>query len=160
MVTVKEVPADLLIRTLATYLKENVPSVKPPAWAMYVKTGPCKERVPDNPDWWYVRAASIMRKMYISGEPVGIETFRTIYGDLKNRGSAPEHFKKAGGSHIRKILQQLEEAGLVMKVGNKGRTLTPAGRSLMDKLANQLFMELVKKRPELRKYGGRKLERV
>ncbi len=154
MVNVKEVPADRFIRALAQYLKENVRAVEPPEWALFAKTGPHKEKVPEDPDWWYIRAASIMRKLYIAGRPLGIERFRTIYGGLKDRGSAPPHFRKAGGSHIRKILQQLERAGLVAKKGNKGRVLTPKGRSIMDKIAGEVFQEVVKEIPELSKYGG------
>ncbi len=156
MVTVKEVPADMFIKALATYLKNNVPEVRPPPWAKFVKTGPHKEKPPEDPDWWYYRAASILRKLYISGEPIGIETFRVIYGGLQRRGVAPPHFRKAGGSHIRKILQQLEKANLVTKEGNKGRVLTPKGRSLLDRIAYEVFKEAVKHIPELKKYGGGK----
>lgn len=46
MTSVKEVPADMLITELARYLKENVPQVKPPVWAPFVKTGANKERPP------------------------------------------------------------------------------------------------------------------
>ncbi len=151
MVTVRDVPADLLIERLAKYLKEHK-IVNPPHWAMFVKTGSHKERVPDNPDWWYYRAASILRKLYLAEGPIGIETFRVIYGGLKRRGSAPPHFRKAGGCHIRKILQQLEAAGLVQKTP-KGRVLTPQGRALLDRIAWEIFKELVKVRPELAKYG-------
>ncbi len=154
MVNVREVPADLFINEFAKYLKENVRSVNPPEWAFFTKTGSNKERVPEDLDWWYVRAASIMRKLYLAGRPVGIERLRTAYGSLKDRGSAPSHFRKAGSSHIRKILQQLEKAGLVAKVDKRGRVLTPKGMSLMNKIANQVFQELVKVRPELKKYGG------
>ena len=38
------------------------------------------------------------------------------------------------------------------KVPGKGRTLTPAGRSLLDKTAREIMQELVKERPELAKY--------
>lgn len=152
MVTVRDVPADALIKSLAQYLKDHVPQVRPPRWAMFVKTGSHKERVPDNPDWWYYRAASILRKLYLAGRPIGIETFRVIYGGLKRRGSAPPHFRKCGGSHIRLILHQLEKSGLVAKTP-KGRVITSKGRSLLDELAYQVFRELVKTMPELRKYG-------
>ena len=154
MVNVKEVPADAFIRELAEYLKENVGQVRPPSWAYLAKTGPHKERVPEDTEWWYVRAAAIMRKMYVAGRPVGIERLRTAFGGLKDYGSAPSHFKKAGGSHIRKILQQLEKAGLVIKVGNKGRFLSPKGMSLMNKVANKVFQQVVQEIPALRKYGG------
>ncbi|WP_131160367.1 30S ribosomal protein S19e [Aeropyrum pernix] len=152
MVNALEVPADLLIRRVAMKLKEKYPQVKPPAWAYFAKTGPHKERPPTDRDWWYVRAASILRKLYKSPEPIGIETFRTIYGGRQNRGSAPEHFRKAGGSVPRKILQQLEEAGLVVKVPGRGRTISPAGRSLLDTTAREIMEELVKTRPELERY--------
>lgn len=150
---VREVPADVFIEELAKYLKNNVKSVKPPAWALFVKTGPNKEKIPDSTDWWYVRAASILRKLYLSGEPVGISTFRNIYGGLKRRGSAPPHFVRSGSSIIRNILHQLEAAGLVVKVSKEGRTLSPKGRSLMDSIANEVFRKLVELRPELSKYG-------
>jgi small subunit ribosomal protein S19e len=152
MVTALEVPADRLIERLATYLKNNVPEVKPPEWAYYVKTGAHKERPPENPDWWYYRAASILRKLYKSGEPIGIETFRTIYGGRKNYGSAPEHFVKGSGSIVRKILQQLEKAQLVRKIPGKGRILTPQGRALLDRLAFEVMIELVREKPEMIKY--------
>ncbi len=152
MVTALEVPADKLIERLALYLKNNVPQVKPPEWAYFVKTGAHKEKPPSDPDWWYYRAASILRKLYKSSEPIGIETFRTIYGGRKNYGSAPEHFVKGSGSIVRKILQQLEQARLVRKVRGKGRILTPQGRALLDRLAFEIMIEIVKEQPELAKY--------
>jgi small subunit ribosomal protein S19e len=152
MVTALEVPADKLIERLAEYLKANVPEVRPPEWAFYVKTGPHKEKPPMNPDWWYYRAASMLRKLYKSSEPIGLGEFMTIYGGRKNYGSAPEHFVKAGGSIPRKILQQLEQARLVRKVKNKGRTLTPQGRALLDRLAGEIMFELARSEPELAKY--------
>lgn len=152
MVTVKYIPPHLFIEELAKYLKENVEEIKPPDWAMYVKTGSHVERVPDDPDWWYKRCASLLRKLYLYG-PVGIERLRTAYGGRKDMGLVREHFKKAGGSIIRKALQQLEAAGLVCTMKGKGRILTPEGRSLLDRLANKLFNDLVKEKPELKKYA-------
>ncbi|RLG74061.1 MAG: 30S ribosomal protein S19e [Thermoprotei archaeon] len=152
MVSAAQVPADRLIAELARYLKEKVPQVKPPEWAFYAKTGAHKERVPSDPDWWYYRCASILRKLYVRGEPVGIESLRVAYGGRKNYGVAPEHFVKGSGSIIRKALQQLEKAGLVVKVPRKGRTLSPKGRSLLDKLANKIMRELAKENKELEKY--------
>lgn len=157
MVTVRDVPANMFIEALAQYLKGNVPHIRPPTWATFVKTGAHRERVPDNPDWWYYRAASILRKLYLAEEPIGIETFRVIYGGLKRRGSAPPHFRRCGGSHIRLILRQLEKAGLVTKT-TRGRIITPKGRKLLDELAFRIFTELVKIMPELRKYGSKSFQ--
>jgi small subunit ribosomal protein S19e len=152
LVNALEVPADLLVRRVAERLKREYSQVRPPQWAFFVKTGVHKERPPSDPDWWYVRAASILRKLYKSGEPIGVETFRTIYGGRQRRGSAPPHRRKGSGSIVRKLLQQLEEAGLVEKVPGKGRVLSPKGRSLLDRVAREVMEELVKARPELAKY--------
>ena len=140
MVSVKEVPADVFIKKLAEYIKNEVSSVSPPEWAFWVKTGVSRERPPDNPDWWYIRTASILRKLYLR-EPLGIDDLRLMYGGRKNRGVRPEHFYPGGGAIIRKILQQLEEAGLAQKTP-RGRMLTPRGRSLLDKLAYEIKRSL------------------
>ncbi len=152
MVNAKFVPAQDLINELAKYLKENYSDViKPPEWAAYVKTSPHKERIPDNPDWWYIRCASLLRKLYVHG-PVGIERLRTAYGGRKDLGHIREHFRKSGGSVIRKILQQLEAAGLVTKLDKRGRVLTPQGMALLDGLAAKLFRRMVKENLVLKKY--------
>ncbi len=140
VVSVKDVPADVFIERLSVYIKSEVESVRPPEWSLWVKTGVSRERPPDDPDWWYKRAASILRKLYLKG-PLGVDDLRLMYGGRKDRGVRPEHFYKGGGAIIRKILQQLEEAGLVEKTP-KGRVLTSKGRSLLDKLAASIKREL------------------
>ncbi len=140
MVSVKDVPADVFISELSKLIKSEVESIKPPEWSLWVKTGVSRERPPDDPDWWYKRAASILRKLYLKG-PLGVDDLRLMYGGRKDRGVRPEHFYRGGGSIIRKILQQLEEAGLVEKTP-MGRVLTPKGRGLLDKLAASIRKKL------------------
>jgi|SRR3989338_913478 len=111
--------------------------IKAPEWTVFVKTGPNKERNPNNSDWYYIRAAAILRTIYIRG-PVGVSKLRVKYGSKKRRGHTPAKFVRAGGKVIRSILQQLEKAELVSykKDGiNKGRIITPKGKSLVDKNA-------------------------
>lgn len=151
MVTALEVPADKLIAKLAQYLKENVPEVKPPHWATFVKTGCFKEKPPEDPNWWYYRAASILRKLYKAGEPMGLTEFRREYGGRKRRGVRPERTYRAPGNAIRKILQQLEQAQLVRKT-RRGRVLTPQGRALLDRIALEVVLEVASENPELAKY--------
>jgi small subunit ribosomal protein S19e len=152
MVSALEAPADKLILRLARYLKENVDELKPSHWSLYAKTGVDRETPPFQDDWWYIRAASIMRKLYKAGRPLGVGRFRVIYGGRKNRGSRPEHFVRAGGSIPRTILKQLENAGLVARVPGKGRILTPKAVSLMDNIAYEILKEMSSQMPELRKY--------
>ncbi len=149
--SVKDVPADVLIAELSKYMRD-IPQIKPPVWTPFVKTGANKERPPLSPDWWYVRAASLMRKLYING-PLGVGTLRIMYGYRAKIGDKTrrERTRKAGGAIIRKLLQQLEQAGLVAKT-KEGRVLTPEGRSLVDRIASRVARELVKNRPELLKY--------
>ena len=151
MTTAYDVPADMLIDRLSGYLKESITEIQPPEWSGYVKTGRHAERAPQNPDWWYVRSASIMRKLYMKG-PVGVSRLRNEYGGRRRRGVRPAHFAKAGGNAIRTILQQLEQAGLAQKEGVKGRTVTGKGRSLLDAVSTQIKRELDRESPELKDY--------
>lgn len=151
MPTPYDVPPALLIERLSKYLKMNVDEIKPPPWASIVKTGAHAERPPQDPDWWFVRCASLLRKIYVKG-PIGIERLRSEYGGRKDRGVLPEHSRKGSGAIIRKALQQLEEAGLVETVKGRGRMITPKGRSLLDSLSTEIKRKLEKVNPELKKY--------
>jgi small subunit ribosomal protein S19e len=135
MTTVYDVPADRFIRSLAEELK-NKPEIKPPAWSQFAKTGVHKEMPPEDPDWWFVRVASIMRRVYIDG-PIGVERMRTFYGGKKDRGSRPNQFRKGSGSILRKSLQQLEAAGFITH-DKTGRRISPGGMSFMDTVARGL----------------------
>lgn len=145
------VPADVLIPRLAQYLKDNVKELQPPEWSYFTKSASFNERVPDNPEiWWYVRAASLLRKLYFLA-PLGVGETQRLYSGLKRRGSKPPKTVKAPGHANRLIFHQLEKAGLVIRT-KKGRVLSPKGRSLLDKLSYEMFKELAEKKPELRKY--------
>ncbi|MCD6538299.1 30S ribosomal protein S19e [Candidatus Bathyarchaeota archaeon] len=151
MPTPYDVPPSMLIERLAQYLKDNVDAIRPPDWAPYVKTGVHKERPPENPDWWYIRCASLLRKIYLKG-PIGIQRLRSMYGGRKDRGVRPEHKRKGSGAIIRNALQQLEEAGFIETVNGKGRKITSEGRRLLDMLSTEIKRELEKEIPELKMY--------
>ena len=131
--TVRDTAPAKVIGKMAEML-EKTEMVKPPVWANIVKTGMSRERPPEQENWWYIRSASILRKLYFH-QPLGLTKFRKAYGGRKNRGHKPEHTYRASGNHIRKILQQLEKAGLVKQEKGKGRTLTKAGKELLDNAA-------------------------
>ena len=153
LTTPHDVPASKFIDRLAKYLMENVDEIQPLPWAAFAKTGMHVENQPQDPNWWYTRSASILRKVYIYG-PIGLEKLRADYGGRKNRGSKPDRVKKAGGSGIRKSLQQLEAAGLIQAAKPKGRIMSPKGRKLLQEVAGDLSKEMVKTIPELKKYQG------
>jgi len=149
MATPYDVPISLFIERLKEELK-TIKELQPPEWSLYVKTGIHKERPPEQEDWWYYRAASILYQLYRRGI-IGVSRLRNYYGGRRDRGHRPERKVKAGAKIIRTILQQLEKAGLVEKhhvehpklqVICKGRRLTNAGRSLLDRVATRLAREL------------------
>ena len=148
MPTVYDAPADRLIPKLADHIK-RISQVQPAVWAAYAKTGSQAERAPQNKDWWFVRAASIMRKLYLHG-PIGLDDLRTEYGGLIAVGYTLAHHRDAGSSNIRKIMSQLQAAGLVQKT-TKGRVISPEGRRLLDKISTEIFKEMAKDDKELGK---------
>jgi len=135
MTTLYDIPTELLIPKVAEELKKRK-EIQPPVWAAFAKAGVHQQMPPEDPDWWFIRAASVLRRLYIDG-PVGVQRMRTAYGGKRDRGSSPFQFRKGGGSSLRKILQQLEAAGLVAKE-KRGRSLSVAGRAFLDGVAHGL----------------------
>lgn len=135
MAVVYDVPATAFVVTAGQKLKESG-KVQAPEWAAFVKTGTHRQYPPAQPDWWYTRCASILRRIYIDG-PVGVQRLRSLYGGKKNRGSRPDRHEKGGGSIIRDALQQLEKAGLVKAVRG-GRVVTPQGMAFLDRIATEM----------------------
>ncbi len=134
MATIFDANTQDLIKKAAEALKEII---KAPEWSMFVKTGRSRERPPVETDWWYMRAASVLRKVYLKG-PIGTNNLRVKYSGRKNRGYKPEKTYIGYGKIIRVILQQLEKAELIVKGEkgvHKGRMITPKGKSFLDKLA-------------------------
>lgn len=137
-INIYEVPTDKLNELLAKTLK-SLEEFKMPSWASFVKTSVAKLRPPTEPDFWYKRAASILRQIYVRGV-VGVNRLRIRYGGKKERGSKPEEFRKGGGKMIRTILQQAEKAGFVEKADGKkkGRQLTKKGLEFMNSIAESV----------------------
>ncbi len=149
MTTVFDIPADLLIAKVADELK-NESVIKSPEWAEFVKTGVHKEMPPENPDWWYIRSAAVLRRIYVDG-PIGVERMRSVYGGMQDRGSKPSHFRKGSGSIARKVMQQLETAGYLEKVTG-GRSVSAKGRKFLDNIAYSIKDQTVETAPGLAKY--------
>ncbi|MBO4522042.1 MAG: 30S ribosomal protein S19e [Methanomicrobium sp.] len=149
MTTVYDIPPDVLIANVAGELKK-LDTIKAPDWAEFAKTGVHKQMPPKEEDWWYTRAASVMRRVYIDG-PVGVQRLRSFYGGKKNRGSKPNRFARGSGSVTRKLLQQLETAGYIQNTP-EGRIVSANGRKFMDAVANDSKASAAEKYPGLSKY--------
>lgn len=134
---VREVDAKSFIAKCSEEL-EKLKEMQMPEGFRYVKTGPHKKQPPHNAKWWYVRAASVLRRIYLDG-PVGVSRLRSYYGGRKEKGHKPEKTVKAGGGSIRKILQQLEAAGFVEKNKNKpGRVISEKGDNFIKKIVSEV----------------------
>lgn len=151
MATFYDVPVDALIEAVADDLEERL---DPPAWEPVVKTGTDAELPPEEDDFWYRRAASLLRTVAADG-PVGVERLSTAYGGSKagsNRyGVAPSRRVDGSKNIIRTILQQLEAEGLVAVAEGEGRVVTDEGQSYLDEMASTVLSEL--DRPELERYA-------
>ncbi len=131
MVTVYDVEPNALIGAVAKRLESEL---EKPKFVDFVKSGAHRERPPEQPNFWYVRCAAILRYLYVHG-PTGVQRLRSHFGGRKNRGRKPEHKYKAGGKIIRVALQALEKAGYVKKLEKEGREITAKGRALLDRVA-------------------------
>lgn len=150
MTTAYDVPATKLIERLAAKLR-SYDSIKPPEWAKFVKTGTHREKAPVRDDWWHIRAAAVLRKVYMKG-PIGIERLAAEYGGKSDHGSAPFHAVKGSRKIAREVIRQLESSKLVKKDRGKGRVVTADGQSLVDNTSHELLKELAVENPDLAKY--------
>merc|ERR1711931_127849 len=135
--SVKDVDQHKFVEALANHLKKSG-KMKVPDWVDLVKLAPRKELAPYDEDWFFTRAASMARHIYLRS-PVGVGAFTKIYGGRQRNGTAPSHFSKACGSVPRKILQALEGMKLVaVDPNNGGRILTSQGRRDLERIASQM----------------------
>jgi small subunit ribosomal protein S19e len=145
-----DVPTSAFLPKLAEALKSRN-AVAPPDWAPFVKTGVHKQRAPVQEDWWYLRSASVLRKIYLKGT-IGVTRLSAEYGGKRDRGSAPYHAFTGSRSILREIVHQLEKSGLVQPYKTRGRRVSPEGQKLLDGVSRELLTKLAAERPALAKY--------
>eukprot|EP00930_Biecheleria_cincta_P094943 TRINITY_DN866_c0_g2_i2.p1 TRINITY_DN866_c0_g2~~TRINITY_DN866_c0_g2_i2.p1 ORF type:complete len:180 (-),score=50.17 TRINITY_DN866_c0_g2_i2:35-523(-) len=139
IVTVKDVEPEKFINAFSQHLKRQG-RFELPKWADVVKTSKARELTPTDPDWLYVRTASMVRKIYIR-KGMGVGAFRKVYGSQQRRGTCTNTFSKSSGKIARYILQQLEEMGLVEQDEEGGRMITKEGQRELDTVAVQAAAE-------------------
>ncbi|KAK9996181.1 hypothetical protein SO802_020867 [Lithocarpus litseifolius] len=133
---VKDVSPHEFVKAYAAHLKRSG-HVELPEWTDLVKTATFKELAPYDPDWYYIRAASMARKIYLRGG-LGVGAFRRIYGGSKRNGSRPPHFCKSSGAIARHILKQLQNMNIVEIDTKGGRKITSIGQRDLDQVAGRI----------------------
>jgi len=145
--TVLDVPSNKFINQLASFLKEkNI--IKIPKYAPLVKSSRANDCEPINPDYFYYKAAAIVRKLYITkSKNIGVGSLRVMFSKKERRGSQPPKTFRVGGKIIREIVIQLKNADYIKNYGgkddetNSGLYLTKNGRSQLDKIASGLMKQ-------------------
>ena len=133
------VPADTLIEAIAQKLKDDFPEVSVPEGSQFWKTAFFKDLAPlDSENFWYIRCASILRKVKKLG-PIGVNKLRKLYGGRNRKGPSKHHSARGAGKIIRVALQQLERSNLVMKAEKKGRVVSPEGISFLERTAHSVM---------------------
>lgn len=136
-ICVRDVAARPFIEAYAEHLK-NSDQFEAPVWADTVKTAVFKELAPYGDDWYYIRAASIARKVYLR-PGVGVGMLQKWYGGSYSRGARTEHFRKASSGIIRSVLTQLEAMRVVEATPTGGRRVTTVGQQDLDRIAGSVF---------------------
>ncbi|URE27114.1 40S ribosomal protein [Musa troglodytarum] len=134
--TVKDVSPHEFVKAYSAHLKRSG-KMELPEWTDIVKTGRFKELAPYDPDWYYIRAASMARKIYLR-QGIGVGGFQKIYGGRKRNGSRPPHFCKSSGAIARHILQQLETMNIIEIDPKGGRKITSQGQRDLDQVAGRV----------------------
>ena len=126
-----------LIHSIAEKLKEY-PEIAPPEGSKFWKTAFFKEMAPVEEDFWYIRCASLLRKIN-KFKKIGVNRLRKKYGGRNRRGSGLNHSAKASGKIIRVALQQLEKAKLIEVTEKNGRKIAKEGHSLLERTAYSIL---------------------
>jgi len=141
-ITVKDVPSKEFIKAYSEYLKRTN-WLELPKWIVYVKTSVSKELAPYDPDWYYLRAASIARKIYLRPS-TSIADLQKVYGGNNRSGPRPSHFQKSSGAIARHIVKQLEKVGIVEKnpTSKGGRKISTEGQRDLDRIAGTVAQSM------------------
>jgi len=150
MTTLYDVPTKEFIDEVAKRL-EKLDAISLPESNLYSKTSVARENEPEPDNWWYVRCASILRKICME-TTIGTQKLRVAYGGRRNLGSKPSKARTGSGSITRRAIQQLEEVGYIKKIKGKGRSITPQGRQFLDNAASDVLKQTKAQYPGLEKY--------
>ena len=107
----------------------------------FVKCSYANELSPLDPDWFFVKAAAIIRQVYKSkSKTLGIGSLKVQFGKRQRRGVNTNVRSNAGGKIIRDIVRQLKSISYVENYASTdgvtmGLLVTRTGKAQLDKIA-------------------------
>lgn len=132
----RDVSAQDFINAYAQFLQRQG-KLEVPSYVELVKTSAGNELPPQDAEgWFYKRAASVARHIYLR-KTVGIGKLNRVYGGSKNRGPKPGKHVDASGSVNRRVVQALEKIGVLELAENGGRKISENGQRDLDRIAAQ-----------------------
>jgi len=100
--SLRDISAAEFIKAYAAHLKKSN-KLELPDWVDYVKTAHGREMPPLDPDWYFVRAASVVRKIYLN-RGLGVGALAHWYGKAVRKTNKPQHHHRASRKVIRHVL--------------------------------------------------------
>merc|ERR1712216_586128 len=133
-ITIKDVDAHEFVKRYATHLKKQG-KISLPELVDLMKTSVSRELAPYDEDWFYIRCASLARRLYVR-QGTGVGAFSKVYGAKKRRGTLPGHFCRSSRGVIHNCLKQLMKVGVVEHMPEAakkkgGRRITTRGSRIV-----------------------------
>ncbi len=145
----RAINSSYMVGALAQRLK-SFETITPPSWAGFAKTAVFKQSLPQDPNWWYNRAASVLIKL--SKNPaLGTNKLSKEYGGRAISTSKPHHAVKSSRKIIRTIVDQLEESNIIKTEGSN-KLITADGEKLLNEVGKQVIEQIKQEEPRLAIY--------
>ena len=135
--TMRDVSSWKWVRAMAAHFKQEG-KLFVPSCTELIKTSHGRDRAPQNPDWYYIRCAAVLRRIYMR-PGTGTGGLSKPFGNKKNRGSQPEITTRAARGLLHWCCKSLEGLKLIQKGKTSGRCVSKLGRQKADTIASNLF---------------------
>lgn len=146
--SLRDVSAAEFIKAYSAHLKKGG-RLTLPDWVDYVKTAPGRELPPLDPDWYYVRAASLARKIYLN-HGLGVGALANWYGKTTAKRNTPQKHHKASRKVIRHILNQVRQQARGIRGAMRGAALAAARRAISARRVHAAAASSVREHTTLR----------